>query len=504
MGLVQVIDVGTTNVKSGIVDRKGKVVARASRSVNLERPEPGAAEHDPEKLFKVFCDIARQTNEGFRSEIDYLVLTGYLFGFLPLDKEKEPLTGMVTLLDERPKSVMGILKRRFSLEELYRRTGCPPLFIYSFAKILWLEEQKPEIHRRSRYFADLKSFLLEKLTGEFVTESSTASATQLYNVGDGDWDDEILGWLELDRSSLPGIRQGNERIGPLVGESAELLGVSEGTALLSGLYDGGAMILGMGGSGGVDAICNLGTTAMLRKCSPRPVLDRLEERRLQTYSLLPGRWAIGGSLNNAGVALKWFRDNFAPDRSYNELVRAAGEVEPGSQGLLFLPFLTGERDPRMGNFSSGVFFGLKERHKREHLTRAVMEGVAYGLGLILKTMEERDMDVNKIIIGGSGSKGPLWSQIIADVLEVPVQKSLTEDATLIGGAMLAYRVSGTYSDLEEASRKMVEGGEAFTPRERYYRRYREGQRFFEKVLQKIGPLFEKHSRLNLDEEVGER
>ncbi|MCF7890579.1 gluconokinase [Candidatus Bipolaricaulota bacterium] len=498
MSLVQVIDVGTTNIKSGIVDKKGNIVAHETRPLELKRPEPRAAEHDPEELVQALCEIADQTNRGYESDIGDLVLTGYLFGFLPLDENKEPLTGIITLLDERPKSVMKELVDKYPAGELYQLTGCPPLFIYTFAKILWLQEEKPDIYRRTKYFGDLKSFLVHKLTGEFVTETSTASATQLYNVHKGTWDEKVLNWLDIEKGSLPGLRAGDQMISPISPDISERIGLDPETSLFPGVYDGGAMMLGMGGYEGDDAICNLGTTAMLRKCSSRPVLDDEGKRRLQTYQLLPDLWVVGGSLNNAGIALKWFRDKFSPEESYREIVQSAKEIEPGSDGLIFLPFLTGERDPRMGNLSSGLFFGLKNHHSKKHLVRAVMEGVVYALGLVLRTMREKEITVSNIVIGGSGSKGTLWAQMVADILEVPVRKSITEDATLIGGAMLVYNESDTYSSLSVASENMVSKGKKFYPRESYFNKYRNSQKFFVRLVKEVKPLFEEHSRLVLE------
>lgn len=494
MNLVQVVDVGTTNVKTGIVTKKGEVVEQNTKELKIERPEAGSAEHDPNNLVEVFCEIIKQTNEDYRSDIKSLVLTGYLFGFMPFDRNKDPLTGMITLLDERTKVVMEELENRYPLKELYRRTGCPPLFVYSFAKILWLKKEKPDVYRNARYFGDLKSFLIYKLTGKFVTEQSTASATQLLNIHRGKWDEKVLEWLEIEEGYLPDII-GESKALNIREEMRDSLGLTEGTNLLPGVYDGGAMVYGMGGYGEDLAICNLGTTAMLRKSSSELVLDTYDKRRLQTYKLSSNKWVIGGSLNNAGIALKWLKSNLAPNSDYDELIQSAVRVEPGGGNLLFLPFLTGERDPRMGNLSTGMFFGLKEHHSREHLTRAVMEGVVFALGLILDAMEERDIVVERIAIGGSGSTGTLWPQLVADILEVPVQKSLTVDATLIGGAMLSYRKNGTYHSIGEASKNMVRTGGNFAPRERYLDRYRNLQTFFNKLVDRAKPLFEEHAKL---------
>jgi len=494
MSLVLVVDVGTTNIKAGLVDREGKLLSHSSENLELERPERGAAEHDPQELVRSFISIIRDTAEGYEDRVEVVGLTGYQFGFLPLDENMEPLTGIMTLMDERSKSVMPEFQKREDLVKIYRRTGCPPLFPYLLPKLIWLKERKPEIFRESEYFADIKSFLTEKLIGKFVTDPGIASSSQLFNINELDWDGELLDIVGLRREQLPEVRAGEEILGKMGSEMAEKLNLSREVKVIPGVYDGGAMVLGLGGVSGEQGVCNLGTTAMIRTCSDEPVLDDPRKRRLQTYSLLPGKWAVGGAINNAGIGLKWVRENLHDGEGYSEIVRLAAEAETGAGGLFSLPYFTGERDPRIGNMATASFFGLKEYHGRKHLVRAILEGVGYSLNFVREVMTENGIEFNGIRIGGAGTRTDLWPQIIADVTNIPVQKTLTEDTTLIGEAMLAYKALGVYNTLLEASENMVTTGKTFQPVEENVAEYRKGFKFFKKLIDALSGLYPLHDR----------
>ena len=494
MSLVLVIDVGTTNIKAGVVGSEGDLLARASKNLQVHRPEKGAAEHDPEEVFSALSEITRRVVEGYEEEIEVLGLTGYQFGFLPLNSQGKPLSGIMTLMDERPKSVMPEFQKREDLGEIYRRTGCPPLFSYLLPKLIWLKQKKPEIFDESEYFADIKSFLTRKLVGDFVTDPGIASSSQLFNINDFTWDDKLLEIAEIKREQLPEVGTGGEILGKLRPEVADELNLKKEVKVTLGVYDGGAMVLGLGGVEGRDGVCNLGTTAMIRTCSDRPIIDDPRKRRLQTYSLLPGKWAIGGAINNSGVGLRWFRDNLLSSQSYEDIIAAASEVEPVSGGVFSLPYFTGERDPRIGNMASGSFFGLKDYHGKEHMARAILEGVGYSLNFVREVMTENGMEFTRIRIGGAGARTDLWPQIIADVTDVPVQKTLTEDTTLIGEAMLAYKALGVYNSLQEASDNMVVTGETFRPDEKNVAEYQKGFQFFKKLIESFSDLYPLHDR----------
>lgn len=494
MSLALIIDVGTTNVKVGLVDAEGKIVDRASQAITPRRPERGAFEHDPGDLLQSIAALSREVARPHRDAIAFVGLSGYQFGFLPLGESGQPLTGMMTLLDDRPKGVMDWVQSELPVEDIYRRTGCPPLFTYALSKLRWLSEDKPELFGRAARFADLKSFLLEAWTGQFITEPSIASATQLLNIHTFDWDDEILEWIGVDRSQLPEVVPGTAFAGELTPEAAHQLGVKSHTPVLPGLYDGGAMILGMGGVGEEVAVCNLGTTAMIRGCATQPLLDDPSQMRLQTYALMPGFWVVGGALNNAGVTLRWYRDTLATDMSYETIMADAEQVQPGSDGLFCLPFLTGERDPRIGDSASGVYFGLKEFHTRAHMARAILEGVAYALNMVREAAAENGFRPHRLRIGGSGAQSDLWAALLASVLNIPVERTRTPDAALIGTGMLGFSALGTYDSLSHASEHMVTIGEQFEPSEGAVTTYRHGYAFFARLLTAVRDVYAEHAK----------
>lgn len=501
MNLALIIDIGTSNAKVGAVNSAGEVVARASREIQPCRPERGAYEHDPEVLWRTATDLAAEVAGPHRDSIAVVALSGYQFGLLPLDEAGEPLTGMMTLLDERPKRVMDQIRSELPVQEIYRRTGCPPLFTYGLPKLLWLKAEKPALFDRAARFADLKGFLLEKLTGRFVTEPSIAAATQLLNLRSRDWDAQVLEWVGIERSSLPEVVPGEKVAGDLAPPAAEEINLASTTPVLPGLYDGGSMILGMGGVDEQVAVCNLGTTAMLRGCADAPLLDDPEEMRLQTYPLTEGQWAVGGALNNAGVVLRWYRDAFALDASYEQLTTRAAQVPAGAEGLICLPFLTGERDPRIGSLASGAFFGVREFHGEAHLVRSILEGVAYGLRMIRDAGAEHGFRPGSLQIGGSGARSDLWPQIVANVVDLPVEWSRTPDAALVGASMLGFTALGVHDDLSDAAEQMVRSGASFAPSGPIVETYEEAYGFFTQLVATMTGLYSLHAKAFSGEET---
>ncbi|MFW5980446.1 MAG: gluconokinase [Halanaerobiaceae bacterium] len=494
MDLALIVDVGTTNIKAGVVDKTGKVLTQESRNSDLKRPEKGALEHSPEELMENMVDLIKNVSADYGDDISVITFSGYQFGFMPMDKNNEPLTGMITLLDTRSKSIMPQLEEELPFDKIYEKTGCPPLFTYILSRIKWLQKDKPEILEKTKWFADIKSFLIQKLCGKPYTDPSIASVTQLYNIQKKDWDQELLDMIGIDRGQLPEVVSGDQIVDTISAEMAEKLNLSKDVAILPGVYDGGAMIIGMGGYDEKVGVCNLGTTAMFRSCSPDPLIDDPSQKRMQTYVLTSDRYATGGAMNNAGVMLRWFRDNLSGDKDYPEITAAAEEIEPGSDGVFCFPFLTGERDPRIGNMASASFFGMKEYHTFGHMSRALPEGIAYSLNLIKEVLQENEVTVDEIVVGGSGSKDDLWCQIMADVFNIKTVRSVTRDSTLVGGAILAFTALGEYKDINEASQEIVEKGKEFVPKEENVEIYEKGYSFFKKMLDKYTDLYDLHSQ----------
>ncbi|MGB5943390.1 MAG: gluconokinase [Leeuwenhoekiella sp.] len=490
MKLALIVDIGTTNIKVGLVNSKGIVLSQKSAENVPFRPERGAYENDPETLLEAIGKLSTEVAAPHKEEIAFIGLSGYQFGFLPLDEQGNPLGGMMTLLDNRSKVVMEDLKSLYSYEDIYTKTGCPPLSTYAFARLHWLKNYKPDIFAKAARYADLKSFLIEKWTGKFVTEPSIAGATQLLNVQTSDWDEDLLKWAGIDRSKLPKIVAGDNFSGELTAQAAAKLGLNESTPVLPGLYDGAAMILGMGGFGEEIAVCNLGTTAMFRGCSSSPLLDDPAKMRLQTYPLLPNYWVTGGAVNNAGVSLSWFKDLLNSSISFEEFLEEVDATNPGADGLICLPYLTGERDPRIGNEASAVFFGLKEYHERKHMVRSILEGITFSLNLIREAVTENGFQPKLLRVGGSGAKSDLWLNIIANTLNVKVQRMSTPESALVGISIIGFKACGVYESIQSATELMVTPGEIFEPSDQIVQKYKNTYDFFKRVLKTMKNLYE--------------
>jgi len=490
--LILSVDIGTTNIKAGIIDPEGNILRAKTSELEVERDETGKAEHNPEKLFSNFISICRDVLNGYEDKIVLLVLSSYQFGLIPLDKDFRPLTGLITLLDIRPRETFDQLARKLDFEELYRRTGAPPLFISSLSKIYWLKRKRKEIFENARYFLSSKDYLLLRLLGKPYTEPSIASATQLMNINDLKWDAYPLDILGINEGYLPEIAQSEEIVGKISPEVRESLGLKKDVYVLPGVYDGGAIGLGIGAMGDSVGVMNIGTTAMLRIAYPKPVIDKDKRMRFQAYYLCSNKWFIGGAINNAGVVLKWLRDNLF-DLPYDELTSLAEKVQ--APDLFFLPFITGERYPEIGNIVSGVFWGLRSYHTKSHMIRAGMEGVAFTLRMAFDALKENEIEIKELRAGGGGTKSPLWMRIFSSVLNMPIKITECDEPALLGSAQLGFYALKIFKSLQEAREKLVKVKGIYHPEEKMLEYYERRYEFFKYLLKSLKNAFKKHSQL---------
>ncbi len=483
-GDILAVDVGTTHLKAGVVGGDGRLRRLAVRELPMERDETGRAEHDPETLWSRLVDAVRQVTAADPAAVRWMVLSAYQLSLLPVDASGRPLTGILTLQDTRPRETFPGLQERMDVRKIYERTGCPPLFQYPLAKIEWLRLSRPELFRRAHRFLDVKSYLFLRLVGRPVTDFSTATATQLMDVRALRWDPDLLQRVGISEDRLPEAVPPESLLGPLRPEAAAALGLPPGVQTLAGVYDGGAVGLGLGAvTPGIGAM-NLGTTAMIRVVADSPSLDASPRMRLQTYYLAGGRWFPGGAINNAGSALQWLREVLGLDTAQQET--RAGAVK-GPTDLLFLPFLTGERFPEVAPRACGVFFGLRAHHGPGHLTRAVMEGVAFTLRLVLEALAENGLMPPRLRAGGGGTRSDLWMRILASVFGVPLEVPDVPEPALMGSGILARTAIGVAPDLPSA--RMEGPVRIYEPVAGWASRYREQFSAFRALMADLGTAF---------------
>ncbi len=493
--LVLALDVGTTNVKAGILDSTGRLLKVETKEITVEKDSSGRAEHNPDLLFDTIVSVCRNVSQGYEDRIKIIVPSSYMFGLVPVDENLKPLTGIITLLDTRSQETFRELQETVDYDQLYARTGAAPLFLYPFAKIYWLKQRKPEIFEKTRYFLCSKSFISLRLTGEIISDPSVSSSTQMMNIHNLSWDPYALQLLGIEENQLPRILPAERIVGTVHPEIANLLGLRKDVMVLNGVYDSGAVALGTGALQGFYGIINLGTTAMIRVAYPKPVIDKDKRKRFQACYLCCNRWFIGGSINNAGIVLKWFRDNVF-ELPYENLTTLASH--DNTKDLFFLPFITGERYPEIGNVASGVFFGLKSFHTKAHIIRSGMEGVVFSLKLAFDALHENDIEIKELRAGGGGTASDLWMNIFANVFNLPLKIMEAQETALLGSSILGCHALGYYKTLEEASEKMLKIKRTYFPNSAEVEYYSKRYEFFKFLVTYLREAYEKHSKIFME------
>ena len=492
MELTLAIDLGTTNLKVGVVNEDGEILSMVSHPLQTHSSEPGAAEHDPDEVTRLLSDMCEQVLKDVdKNQIAYVVSSTYQFGMMMLDERRKPVTHITLLTDIRSQEVFSEFMTAFADIDIYRKTGCPLIVQYALPRLFYFSRLKPSLFRQAKYFSDSKSFLFEWLTGESVSDMSTAGSTQLLNMNDFQWDEQLLSRLNLSPDQFPRVEEGPTYMAPIRKHLCSAWGLKEDVKVLLGLYDGAALAVGLSGLQQDVGIVNVGTTAMLRVPGEQPALDQNDNKRLQAYALKKGFFLNGGALNNAALPLDWMQSNlFNVDVHAEDLLKIKHEPP-----LFSLPYLTGERDSKTGPYASGVFFGIRRDHKPLDFTRSVLEGVAYSMRYLYDGLKENNLQVKEIRMGGGGVNIKAWPQIFADVLGVPVIISTTNEVALVGSTMMALTAAGVFKDLNEASEKMLKSGKRIDPDKNAAAVHNQRYAFFKKLRETLGPLYREHAEL---------
>jgi len=493
MELTLAIDLGTTNLKVGVINERGKILSSISSGIKTISEQEGEAVHDPEEIKKIIAGLCARTMEGCnKNDVKYIVSSTYHLGLMMLDEHRKPLTGITLLTDTRSQSTFSDFLASFSDSQLYRKTGCPLISQYLLPRLFYFLKSQNELFKKTKYFHDSKSFLFEWLTGEWLTDISTATATQLFNIQQLQWDEEILSKVNLSAKQFPPVADGTKLLAPVRKEIAELLGLQENVQVVLGVYDGAVLGICLSGLSPDVGIMNVGTTAMLRLPGFSPVYDKSENRRIQAYAFDKKIFLNGGALNNAALPLNWLRNNLFDFNLQDERLLNISNAPP----LISLPYLTGERDSKIGPFSSGVFFGVRPHHTKLDFVRSVLEGVAYSMRYILDALQENEIPVNEIRMGGGGVHIKAWPQLFADILGVPVSIPQLEEAALFGNAMLAFTSTGFYKNFKEASDNMPIAKILIAPREEFTSTREKHYLFYKKLREELGPLYKEHLGLH--------
>jgi gluconokinase len=490
------VDIGTTATKVIAYDASGASRASASTDYPLRQPEPGAAVQDPN-------EVAAAVRGGVRAvvrQLDGVGVAGLSFSsamhsLLGLDRGGNPLTPLITWADTRAAAQADRLHDEGRALDLQKRTGTPVHPMSPLVKLMWLRETDPELHGRAVRWDGIKEFVLRRWCGSDVTDHSVASATGMLALDTLDWDAEALDLAGITRDRLPEPVPVTTVIRTLTTDAAAELGLLAGTPVVVGASDGPLANLGIGAVHPGQTACSIGTSAALRVIVEKPAVD--ENGGVFCYAFVPGRYVVGGALNNGGVVLDWLGDALAPELgedSEGEMAELAATAPPGSAGLLMLPYLLGERAPHWSSLPRGAYVGLTRAHRREHLARAALEGVCLQLSLVLASMDAAGIEVRQLRATGGFARSPFWRQLLADVLGVPVNFPTGHEGSAFGAALLGMEALGLVDSIDRAA-DLVRIESTLDPDPRTAELYRQLRPVFGDLFDRLTPTFRELRRL---------
>ncbi|HEY0072015.1 MAG TPA: xylulokinase [Chloroflexia bacterium] len=484
------VDTGTSGSKAVLIDEDGAVLASATGDYPMHTPRPLWAEQDPRDWWTATVSAIRQvlqTSGAKGEDVAGVGLTGQMHGLVLLDEAGEVLRPCIMWNDQRTGPQCVEITRRLGLPRLLELIANPVLPGFTAPKIVWVRENEPEVYSRAAHVLLPKDYVRYRLTGEYATEVSDASGTALLDVRNRLWSSEMLSALDIPSAWLPECYESTVASASISRQAAEETGLKVGTPVVGG---GGDQAAGGVGSGivrqGVISV-TLGTSGVVFAATEKFLLE--PEGRLHAFChAAPGRWHLMGVMLSAAGSLRWLRDAIAGEelaRSaaegsdvYDLLCEEASIAPAGSEGLVFLPYLSGERTPYPDPEARGVFFGLTLRHGKAHMVRSVLEGVAYGLRDSLELMRDMGLEIAQVRASGGGARSSLWRQILADVFDSEIVLTNVTEGAAYGAALIAGAGTGIYRDLDEACERTirvtdrVEPGPAVVVYNDYYPVYR--------------------------------
>ncbi len=460
------VDIGTTNTKAIAFSATGELLGSADSSYTASSQKPGWHELDPDKLLSAVVDALKELAQkvSFGQGLRGISFSCAMHSLIAVDKDGKPMTPAMTWADLRSQAYATVLKGSEAGKRIYRRTGTPIYAMSPLCKLLWLKEHRPAIFHSAARFIGIKEYIWEKLFGQYRIDHSIASATGLFDIYTFDWYPESLemAGITAERLSRPVPSTYSESSLPDFGR---LLGTVSGLPFIIGGSDGCLANLGSQAVRAGETALTIGTSGAVRMTTPRPEYDPKE--RIFNYILTERLYVSGGATNNGGGALQWYMENFLDKgagaaKDPGALLEQAATVAPGSEGLVFLPYLQGERAPIWDAEAKGVFFGIRSAHQQRHFLRAVVEGISFSLFQVGASLEETIGPIACIYASGGFIRSKFWLQMIADIFNKEVRVTGAADASATGAALMGMYAEKMIGSLEEAG-KLIRVVENYVP-----------------------------------------
>jgi xylulokinase len=491
------IDVSTTATKALLIDEKGTVIAVAASEYSFETPKPLWSEQHPDLWWegtqKSIHAVIKQADVD-PAHIGGVGLTGQMHGLVLLDKDGKVLRPSILWNDQRTQSQCDEIHQRIGKEKFIQITGNIALTGFTAPKILWVKENEPEVYSRAAHVLLPKDFVRFKLTGEYAMDVADGAGTVLMDIHQRGWSSDVLSALDIPHAWMPPLYEGPEFTGKLTPEAAAATGLRTGTPVAAGGGDQSAQAVGVGAvEPGVVAL-TVGTSGVVFATTPSALIE--PEGRLHAFChAVPGMWHFMGVMLSAAGSLQWYRDTLAPTVGFDDLLHESESVPAGSEGLQFLPYLSGERTPHPDPLARGAWVGLTLRHGRGHLTRALLEGVSFGLKDSFTLIQQAGLgEIRQVRASGGGTKGALWRQILASVLEAELVTVNTTEGAAFGAALLAGVGAGAWGNVPEACAAAVKITGSTQPDTEQMNAYRAVYPLYRDLYPALKPSFAKMSQ----------
>lgn len=457
MSYLMGIDLGTSSVKAGIMDLDGKIVGMGQEGYDVQTPCPGYAEQDIELLWEATARTIKQAvaNGNINpSDIKSIGLSGQMHGLVLLDRHMKPVRPAIIWADQRTKQQIDNIYSVVGMDE-FRKTTLNSLSTGFFiCSLMWIRDNEPENYNKTYKAVLPKDYIRYKLCGELATDVTDASSTLAFDIAKRSWAFEIIEKIGISTSLFPKYGEAYQIAGEIIKECAEKTGLSYKTPVV---YGGGDSLMHSVGNGIIKpgvVSANIGTAGQLSSAVNSSVFDK--QFRTNTFChVRDDLWIIFGGHLNGGIVLKWLRDNYFPHLSYREFDVVAEEIPAGSEGALFLPYLSGERTPYQDPNAKGIFFGMTLRHSYKHMIRAVMEGVILSMRLSLEIFKELSIPIERVIASGGGAKSSIWLQMQADIFNTDICTVSGKEEACTGAAIAAGVGVGIYQSIEQACSVVV-------------------------------------------------
>lgn len=485
------VDLGTSSVKLLLMDEKGKVIQTVSKEYPVYYPRAGWAEQNPE-------DWWTATREGIQeilaasgiagANVQSIGLSGQMHGLVLLDKDNSVLMPALLWCDQRTQDECDYITAKLG-PDLSKYTGNKALTGFTAPKVLWVKRNRPEVYEQIAHVLLPKDYIRFKLTGEYASEVSDASGTLFFDVANRCWSLEMLELLGLSKEVLPKCYESFEVTGKITKEAAELTHLGSGIPVVGGGGDQAAGAVGTGiVSAGMVSVA-LGTSGVVFACQEEYAVD--DENRLHAFCHSNGKWHVMGVMLAAASCLKWWVEEVCQldDSGFVLLLEEAQKVAPGSEGLIFLPYLMGERTPYSDPNARGTFIGLSMVHSRAHMTRAILEGVSFGLRDSLEIIREQNLPTTVVRVSGGGANSLVWRQMLADIFGLRVEVVNSVDGPAFGAAILAAVGVGAFDNVEDACNRIVGTVWSTEPNQENVQRYNRVYRVYRGLYETLKDTF---------------